>query len=138
MKALRASYAGLALTVAATILPFLTRDALADHIARGYPAYSAAETDEAVATWLVGLTVVGVLGAAGWLWTIWTLKARKPWARWSATLLLATATGIALAGLTVKDTSGELGLAPALAWAGLVPCLAGLYATARLWSGRNG
>lgn len=135
-SALRASYAGLTLTMLATVLPFVDRvtlHTLADHIRAGYPAYDGAEVSSAVTTWLVVLAVVGLLGSIGWIWTIWTITVAKPWARWSAVALLIAATGIALAALTIQDTSGEVGLAPLLAWIGVLPCVAGLAATVLLW-----
>jgi hypothetical protein len=71
--ALRAMYAGLVLTVIATIAPYVDRatsNVLAEHIRNGYPAFSQGRIDAAVSTWLVILSVVGVVGVACWLWTI--------------------------------------------------------------------
>ena len=49
-------YLGLALTVVATIVPYVdhaTANLLGDHIRAGYPAYSDASIDTAVTTYLV-------------------------------------------------------------------------------------
>ena len=136
-SALGAMYAGLGLTVAAMIVLFAdhaTGNVLADHLRAGYPAYPQARIDSAVTTYLVYLSVVGVLGAGCWLWTIWAVKTGKRWARGAATAMSAVGTGIALVDLLIKDTSGDTGLPPLLGWAGMLPCLAGLIAVVLLWS----
>jgi hypothetical protein len=138
--AIAAMYAGLALTLAATIVVYVdhaTANVLARHIRAGYPTYSQARIDTAVTTYLICLSVVGALGIASWLWTIWAIKARKRWARLAASGMFAIGTGIALFALLVKDTSGGPGLAPLLGWVGLAPCLAGLLAITLLWSDRD-
>lgn len=134
--AIQAMCVGLLLTVAATIAPYVDRatgNVLADHIRDGYPTYTQSRIDSAVTTWLLILTILGVLGVIGWLWTIWAVKVGKTWAPWAAGTLFVMGTSIALAVLLVKDTSGDVGLAPALGWLGLAPCLAGLAAVAQLW-----
>ncbi|MEA5360551.1 hypothetical protein VA596_13470 [Amycolatopsis sp., V23-08] len=129
--AVTAIYAGLALTVVATIVPFTTR-LLADHVRAGYPAYGPAQVDSAVTTYLVLLSVVGALGVAAWLGTAWAVKAGKRWARAATAALFVLGTGIGLTGLLITDTSGDPGLPPALAWTGLAPCLAALVAVVLL------
>lgn len=125
---------GLALTVVAAVLPFLDDARLvAHHVAAGYPGYTPAEVDTAVGAWLVVLTVVGVLGAVGWLATAWALRRGVRGLRWWAAGLLLAGVGVALAGLTVQDTNGEVGLAPPLAWALGAPCAVGGVVVARLW-----
>lgn len=121
--------AGLGLTVVAMIAPYVDRagaNGLAGHIRAGYPAYSQARIDTAVRSYLVYLTVIGVLGIASWLGTIWAVRAGKRWARWVAAAVFAVATTIALTDLLIKDTSGDTGLPAVLGWLGLLPCLAGL------------
>ncbi|WP_346174520.1 hypothetical protein [Streptomyces cuspidosporus] len=133
---LAAMYAGLALTVLAAIAPYVDRGTthlLADHIRAGYPTYPRARVDSAVATYLVVLSVIGGLGVLAWLTTAWAVKAGKRWARPAATVMFVIGTGVGLTGLLTKDTSGETGLPPALGWAGMTPCLAGLVAVALLW-----
>jgi hypothetical protein len=133
--AVAAMYAGLTLTVIATIVPHVnhaTANMLAEHIRAGYPAYTDARIDTAVMTYIVYLSVLGVLGVVGWLATISAVKAGKRWVRGGATALFALATGIALFDLLVKDTSGDTGLPPLLGWVGMPPCLAGLLAVALL------
>jgi hypothetical protein len=129
-------YAGLGLTVAALITPYVdhaTANVLAGHIRAGYPTYTQARIDSAVTTYLVYLSVVGALGIICWLAAIWALKAGKQWARGAATAMFALGTGIALTDLLIKDTSGDTGLPPLLGWAGILPCLAGLLAVVLLW-----
>ncbi len=131
-----AMYTGLAMTVVATIVPYIdhaTSNTLADHIRAGYPTYTDARIDTAATTYLVYLSVTGVLGVVGWLWTVRALKTGKRWARGAATALFALGTSIALADLLIKDTSGDTGLPLLLGWVGMLPCLAGLLAVILLW-----
>ncbi|MEV4250199.1 hypothetical protein AB0J63_43195 [Streptosporangium canum] len=131
-----AMYAGLALTALATIAPYIDRSTthlLAHHIRAGYPTYPLARVDSAAITYLVVLSVIGALGVLAWLTTAWAVKAGKPWARPTATVMFMIGTSVGLTGLLTKDTSGETGLPPALGWAGMIPCLAGLIMVALLW-----
>jgi hypothetical protein len=131
--ALVAMYTGSLLSVVAMVAPYVERGTLADHIRDGYPSYSHDEIDTAVTTWLAVLTVVGVLAVASWTTTIWATRAGKPWAPWAAAGSFTVGTALALTALLMKDTSGEVGLAPSLGVIGLLPCLAGLAAVALLW-----
>ncbi|MGW5360121.1 hypothetical protein [Actinopolymorpha pittospori] len=134
--ALGAMYAGLVLTVLATIAPYIDRSTthlLAHHIRSGYPTYHQARVDSAVTTYLVVLSVIGALGVLDWLATAWAVKAGKPWARPTATVMFVLGSSVGLTGLLTTDTSGETGIPPALGWAGMIPCLAGLMAVALLW-----
>lgn len=134
--ALGAMYAGLALTVLATIAPYIDRSTthlLADHIRAGYPTYAQARVDSAATTYLAVLSVIGALGVLAWLATAWTVKAGKRWARPAATVMFILGTSVGLTGLLTKDTSGVTGLPPALGWAGMIPTLAGVVAVALLW-----
>ena len=136
-SAIRAMCAGLALTVVATALPFVDRagsGGLTGHLRAGYPAYSMERIDAAVDTYLIYLSIIGVLGLACWLGTIWAVHARKAWARGVATTTFMAATMVALTDLLVRDTSGDTGLPPLVGWTGVLPCLAGLVAVALLWS----
>ena len=129
-------YAGLALTVIATIVPPVDRatsNTLADHIRTGYPTYSQARIDTAATTYLVYLSTIGVLGVVAWLWTVRVVKMRKRWARGAATAMFMLGTSVALTDLLIKDTSGDTGLPPLLGWAGILPCLPGLLAVILLW-----
>ncbi|MET9068883.1 hypothetical protein [Streptosporangium sandarakinum] len=135
-SAIAAMYTGLALTAIAMIVPYLDRATthlLADHIRAGYPAYTQARVDSAVTAYLVLLSVIGALGVIAWLWTTWAVRAGKRWARPAATAMFVLGTSAGLTGLLTEDTSGETGLPPALGWAGMAPCLAGLLAVALLW-----
>ncbi|REF38377.1 hypothetical protein [Thermasporomyces composti] len=128
---------GLALTVAVTVYPLANRGLLADHVRAGYPSYHEGEIATAVTWYLAILAVLGGLGVLSWLGTIWATWVRKGWAPWLATVILAVAVCVVLAGLTVKDTSGDVGLAPAVGWLQVLPCLAGLSAVVLLWGGRR-
>jgi hypothetical protein len=135
-SAIVAMYAGVALTVFATIVPYIdhaTANVLADHIRAGYPTYSQARIDTAVTTYLAYLSSIGVLGVICWFWTIRAVSARRRLARAAATATFVLGTGIALFDLLVRDTSGETGLPPLLGWIGMLPCLAGLLAVTLLW-----
>jgi hypothetical protein len=129
-------YAGLGLTIAATVAAYVAQasaGALAGHIRSGYPTYTQARIDAAVTTYLVYLSVVGALGIACWVAAIWAVTTGKRWARGAATTMFALGTGIAVFDLLVRDTSGDTGLPPLLGWIGLLPCLAGLVAVVLLW-----
>jgi len=133
---MRALYAGLGLTVIAIIVPYVdhaTGNVLAGHIRAGFPGYAQPRIDSAVTTYLVYLSLVGVLGMAGWLATIWAVRAGKRWARGAGTTLFVLGTGIALMDLLLRDTSGDTGLPALLGWAGLLPCVAGVLAVTLLW-----
>jgi hypothetical protein len=131
-------FTGLALTVAATVAPYVDRatgNTLAEHIRDGYPDYSPARVDSAVTAWLVMLTVIGALGVVGWAWGIWAVETGKGWARWATTAMFVVGATVALAGLLVKDTSGDVGLTPLLGWIDVLPCVPGLAAVTILWRG---
>ncbi|MCK2215647.1 hypothetical protein MF672_017895 [Actinomadura sp. ATCC 31491] len=124
-------YAGAGLTAFAAIFPFVDRattTVLADHVRAGYPAYDGAAIDAAVGAYLAILAVVGALGLLGWLGAILAVRAGKRWATWAAGALLVIAIGVAVAALTVRDTSGDVGLAPLLGWLLVLPCVPGLAA----------
>lgn len=136
LSAIRAMCAGLALTAVATALPFVDRagsSGLTGHLRAGYPAYSTERIDAAVDTYLLYLSIMGLLGTACWLGTMWAVRAGKRWARGVATTIFVAATMVALTDLLVRDTSGDTGLPPLVGWAGVLPCLAGLVAVALLW-----
>jgi hypothetical protein len=131
-----AMYAGLALTVLATIVPYADRATthlLAEHIQAGYPTYTPTLVDSAVTTYLAFLSVIGALGVIAWLGTTWAVTEGKRWARPAATVMFTLGTSVGLIGLFTKDTSGDTGLPPALGWTGMAPCLAGVLAVALLW-----
>ncbi|MFE3650873.1 hypothetical protein ACFXO2_24140 [Streptomyces sp. NPDC059152] len=134
-RLLAAMYVGLALTVLATIAPYIDRGThlLADHIRAAYPSYLQARVDSAVTTCLVVMSVIGALGVLAWLTMAWAVKAGKRWARPAATVVFMLGTSVGLAGLLTKDTSGATGLPPELGWAGMIPSLAGVAAVTLLW-----
>lgn len=93
-----AMYAGLALTLVATIVPYVDRatvNTLADHIRAGIP-YTEGRIDTAATTYLVYLSVIGALGMAGRLWTIRAVQTGRRWARGVATAMFGIGTAVAL------------------------------------------
>lgn len=133
--ALIALYAGLALTVLATAVPFIdhaTANVLAAHIRAGYPTYTPARITTAATTYLTILSVVGALGVACWLWTIRAVRRGSRRARGLALTLFALGTTTALSAALIRDTSGDTGLPPLLGWVWLLPCLAGAVAVGLL------
>jgi hypothetical protein len=136
---LAALYLGLTTTFLATIAPYLdqaTSHTLAHHIRAGYPSYTQARIDTAVHTYQAILTIIGVLGVAGWALVIRAVTTGKRWAGPLATLAFILGLGTALTGLLIKDTSGVSGLSPLLGWVGIVPCLPGLVAVKLVWRNR--
>lgn len=138
--ALAAMYTGLALTILATAVPYVDRatgNALAEHIRAGYPSYPQERIEVAANTYLIYLSVVGVLGVIGWAVTIWAVKAGRRFAPLLAAALLAAGVTVGLFNLFVRDTSGDTGLPPMLALVGLLPCLPGVAAVTLLWTRRK-
>jgi len=136
---LSALWAGLTLTVVATVHPFVdqaTTRYLARHVGASYPGYGAEQVGTAVSAYLAILTVGGVLGAVTWLVVLWAARTGRTWAPWVATVAFVAAVCWAAAALTVTDTSGEIGLAPVLGWSQALPCAAGAVAVALLWRRR--
>ncbi len=139
-RVLTALYAGCAMTIIATSVPYVDRatsNALAAHIRAGYPSYSRAHVETAANTYLAYLSVVGVLGVAGWLWAARAVRTGKRWARGGATALFVMGASVAVFDLLVKDTSGAAGLAPLLGWVGVLPSVPGLMAVTLLWRDRG-
>jgi hypothetical protein len=133
---LRVGLVATALVTAYAWVDSATTATLAAHVAASYPALGAAEVDAAASAYLAILTSVGVLGAVAWVVVARAARRGRAWAPWAGTAALLLGLGVALAGLTVRDTSGDVGLAPALGWAQLVPCAVGLVAVAALWRRR--
>jgi hypothetical protein len=85
-----AMYACLAMTVVAIILAYVdlaASNTLTDHIRAGYPTYTQTRIDTAATTYLVYLSIIGVLGVVGWLWTTRAIKTGERWARGAATAM---------------------------------------------------
>ncbi|GAB2598373.1 hypothetical protein [Pseudactinotalea suaedae] len=137
-RALPTLWIGLALTLAVGVCVLLdgsTTQVLADHLRATYPAFGEEEVAAGAQTYVAILLTVTGLGAVGWLSTIGAARSGKTWTRWLATAALVFAVAVAAAGLTTVDTSGEVGLAPAMGWLLLLPCLPGLVAVTKLWRG---
>lgn len=133
---LAAMYTGLTTTIVAAIVPYIDRattNSLAGHLRAGYPTYTQGRIDTAVTTYLVYLSIIGMLGVAGWVWIIHAISTGNRLARGAASAMFTLATIVALTGLLIKDTSGDTGLPHLLGWVGVLPCLPGLVAVALLW-----
>jgi hypothetical protein len=129
--ALRALWAGSAVTALITVLALvdpLSTHLLGTHVAAGYPTYTDAEIDRAVAIYVTILVIVGILGTAGWVTTIRLARAGRRSAVWTGAALCTAGALIAVTGLTVTDTSGMVGLAPTFGWLLLAPCAIGVAA----------
>ncbi|KRF20649.1 hypothetical protein ASG90_18965 [Nocardioides sp. Soil797] len=125
-------WVGLALTLLATVVPFLAPQVIEDHIRDSYPGYSAGELDDAVNGWLMIIGMLGGLAVVGWGVSIWaTLRASRP----KLWVSLMGGLGIALfltAALTPEE-SGDVGLAPAYGGLLVLPCIAGIAAVTLVW-----
>ncbi|TQL67771.1 hypothetical protein FB381_1653 [Nocardioides albertanoniae] len=127
---------GLALSVAAVAVVYVDRattNVLADHIRAGYPSYGEDRIGEGVRVYTTYLTVLGAIGVIGWAVSLWVSRVRPRVAPWLVTTLFLLGTGVALFNLTIRDTSGETGLAPQIGWVGMLPSIAGLAAVVLVW-----
>lgn len=128
-----------AVTVAATAAAYVDRarwHRLADHISQGYPGYSLSRVDRAVTAYLLILTGATLLGLLGWGLSIWATATRRSWDRWATSATFVVWSVLALVGLLAKDTSGDVGLVPLLAWLQVVPLLPAALAVALTWRRR--
>lgn len=123
---------GAALTLSAAVLPMTGyfRELLGEHVRVGYPALDSAEVDSAVTAYVAILVAIGVAGLIGWGIALRAVRTGFRGTRWLMAALLATGALIAVSALTIRDTSGDVGLAPFFGWLLLVPCLPGLVALA--------
>ncbi|NUR92922.1 MAG: hypothetical protein HOY71_53370 [Nonomuraea sp.] len=132
-------YAGLALTVLATIAPLIdlfTTDLLGEHDRAAYPDWGpdlVAADRNAIAIYLIG---AGVLGIVCWLVTI--AAAGRRWAAIAGTLFFAAGTVLALANLSMGGEKYDVVVPYLFGALTLLPCLAGLAAVVSLWRTRPG
>lgn len=126
-----------ALTIAAALIDRATSDAIGAHIARTYPDYSPAQVDQAASAWVVVLATIGGLGMICWAISWWGARRGALWVRWASPVLAALGLTIALVELTIRDGSGETGLAIVHGVLGLLPALAGILAVIGLWRARR-
>ncbi|WP_109211790.1 MULTISPECIES: hypothetical protein [Microbacterium] len=128
-------YLGAALTLVAAALPLVPhfRALLRDHVSAGYPGYTQPDVDTAVTTYVGILVVVGGLGLLGWGAALWAAHAGARATRWLMAGLLVAGALLAIAALTIRDTSGDVGLAPLFGWLLVAPCVAGAAAFV-LWT----
>jgi hypothetical protein len=132
----RALYAGLALTVLTTLAPLIdlvTADSIGDHVRAAYPdwpADSVAADRNAITIYLVA---VGVLGIAGWLWSIVGVARGKRWARWVSTTLFVLGATIALIDVSFGSAPYDTIVPTFHGTLGVLPPLAGVVAVVGLW-----
>ena len=129
-------YTGLAMTAVATVAPCVDRatsNSIAAHVRAGYPSYTAAHIDTAANSYLLYLTMVGVLGIVGWASCIRGVIQGRRGVRVASSVMFALGAVVGLTDLLVKDRSGQTALPPGLAWLGVVPSLPGLLAVVLLW-----
>lgn len=129
-------WTGAVLTVLVTVASVVASPVITQHVQAGYPSLSDAELGAATTTYVTILISLGALGLLGWLGTLWASRSGARWAPWLASLLFLGALGVALIGLTLQDTSGDVGLAPLQGWLQVVPIVAGAFAVAALWRRR--
>ncbi|MGW0435901.1 hypothetical protein ACWDV4_25580 [Micromonospora sp. NPDC003197] len=133
-------YAGLALTAITTLVPLIdlvTADTLTDHVRAAYPNWPA-ETVALDRNAIVGyLVAVGVLGIAGWLWTIRGVTRHRSWARITATIMFALGAGTALLNLTFTGGAYDNVIPAQYSVPGLLPTLVGLVLVVLLWRGQS-
>ncbi|MDA3646290.1 hypothetical protein LZ318_28935 [Saccharopolyspora indica] len=135
-RAVRAMHIGLALTVLAALAPLIdvaTVDSLGDHVRSAYPDWP----DDLIATdrnAIAGyLAVIGVLGIAGWLWSIVGTRKHARWARVVSTIMFALGASVALLNLSLSGGAYTNVVPPLHSALGTLPALAGLAAVVLLW-----
>ncbi|MCF6473291.1 hypothetical protein FAF44_33635 [Nonomuraea sp. MG754425] len=128
-------YAGLALSVLVTLVPLLdlvTADSLTGHVRAAYPDWPpelvAADHDAIVSY----LTVAGVLGVAGWLWTIRAAAGGRR-VRALATTLFSLGACVALVNLTLSGGAYDRVVPVLYGTLWLLPVVAGAVVVARAW-----
>ncbi|MEW1653657.1 hypothetical protein [Streptomyces sp. NPDC093707] len=133
---LRASCAGLVLTVAATLAPLVdvaTADSLTAHVQAAYPRWSAAlvaADRNAIVTYLA---VVGALGLLAWSWAILGIARRKHWSRGLVTTLFALGLTTAAFDLTFSEGAYAQVIPRPYGLLGMLPVAAGLAAVVLVW-----
>ncbi|TCC50920.1 hypothetical protein E0H75_12250 [Kribbella capetownensis] len=135
-----ALYAGLLLTVLATLAPLIdlaTADSIGDHVRAAYPSWSADDVAKDRAAITIYLVAVGVVGLAGWLTSIVGVARNKRWARWVSTTLLLLGATIQLTDLSVGGEAYSTIVPPLHGVIGVLPSLAGLVAVVGLWRRRT-
>ncbi|GAC85122.1 hypothetical protein [Gordonia paraffinivorans] len=126
---------GAVLTALVAIIPFGMRDVLTDHIRHGYPDFTPDEIDTAATAYLGILGIMGAVGVVAWLTSAWLIRRGTRHARTIVSTIFAAAVAVTATLVFIEDTSGEVGLAPAVGWMQLVPCVVGVIVVALLWRG---
>jgi hypothetical protein len=130
---------GLALTVLATVAPLidlLTVDTIGDHVRAAYPDWSADLVTKDRNAITIYLVAVGVLGLAGWLWSLIALARNNRRLRAIATTLLILGATIQLTTLSVGGEAYKTIVPTLHGTLGVLPSLAGLVAVVGLWRRR--
>ncbi|WP_020580321.1 hypothetical protein [Actinopolymorpha alba] len=136
----RALYAGFVLSAIVTLVPLVdlvTADSVAGHVRRAYPDWTA-DLVSADRNAIVGyLTVVGVLGLVGWLWTIWAVTRHKRWAPAAVTVMFVLGVCVALLNLGFSGGAYTNVIPYTYGTLGLLPVIPGLVAVLRVWQRHN-
>jgi hypothetical protein len=135
-----ALFAGLVLTVLATIAPLidlLTADSIGDHVRSAYPDWSADLVAKDRAAITIYLVAVGVLGLVGWLWSIVAVARGNRRVRGISTTLFVLGATIQLTTLSIGGDSYTTIVPPFHGVLALLPSLAGLVAVIGLWRRRS-
>ncbi|SHF91866.1 hypothetical protein [Streptoalloteichus hindustanus] len=135
-----ALHTGLALSTIATLAPLVdvaTVDSLANHVRSAYPDWPT-DLVSADRNAIVGyLTVVGVLGLAGWLGTAWAVARRKGWAHVAITVMFALGASTALFNFTLSGGAYTNVIPRTYGTLGLLPVIPGLAAVVLAWRHRR-
>lgn len=132
----RLLHVGLAVTALVALAPLLdvmAVGALAGHVREAYPTWS--ESSVSADTYAIAgyLGLFGLLGVAGWAWTIRLAARHSPRTRVVATVLFVLGTITALTNLTYGGTAYETIVPVAHGLLGLLPVLVGAAAVTHLW-----
>ncbi|MER5392232.1 hypothetical protein [Saccharopolyspora sp. NPDC002686] len=79
------------------------------------------------------LATIGVLGIAGWLWTIVGVRKHARWVRVVGTIMFALGASAALLNMSLSGGAYTNVIPPLYSTLGALPALAGLAAVVLIW-----
>jgi hypothetical protein len=123
--AARLMYLGCLLSVISLIIGIASFHGLRATLAKADPKLTRSELTAAVSAARVEIVVVGLIGAALWLWIAWKVRAGRNWARVTGTVFWVIDTLDLFVNLS-RSAGGSLFL-------GLLVWLVGLAAVVFLW-----